>query len=159
MAAKASVQSVKEEGFSFSQFGFDSDIAFDVFIQTILDESGLRVQERVGDVMYASTDALIINHIQRAERFFAASELSVRRINRLDSATASSNQMEAVARTILELRKNKTTYLNMAEAELAAVPASTAMPESVSNAPAFGAVASSHFSTSTNNTAGIGGSQ
>jgi len=154
--SKNSPQELLDEGFAPEQFGKD-DITWPTYGQAVLDEQNQIVKDRTTS-NYASTDAGIQNHIKRAERFLAVSELWDRRAARVDaeSSVGQDNQQAELTR----FARNADKATQKAKHEFAQIPTVAATSDSASSAAAFGAETSSHFKGSgytRNSLAGIGG--
>lgn len=143
MATKNTPAELQAEGFAPEQFGTDAT-GWATYAQELLDEVTLVVKHRAGDTNYASADPIIAGHVKRAERFLAASELWLRRMNRDSAETLIGNQ-EAKAVGFTRFRTFSNDYKAKFEAEIAALPSSISVADNGSSSPGFGAVISSPF--------------
>jgi len=142
--SKATPDELKAEQFNAVQFGVEDGAVWDAYLQALLDEQAFVVKERVGAAVYDSTDAVVINRIKRTERFLAAAELWLRRMNQIESDVTVSGE-DTKNQGFTRYKTNYKSYYDKARAELAALPSASAMPTEASSAPAFGAVLTSHF--------------
>lgn len=150
--SKATPADLLAENFVPSDFGIKTDPVTDWedYAQPLLDEQAMLVEERVGTATYNSADPLIANHVSRAERFMAASELWCRRMNQVESDTVLGGEDPHTTGTGYKRYKlNAESYATKASAEIAALPSATVAQKEVTSAPAFGSVNTTHFRTLT----------
>lgn len=75
--SKASVANVTDLGFVAASFNV-LDANFSAFIQAVLDEAAVEVQDAIGASLYASTTDPIKTRVINAEKYFAAALLQKR---------------------------------------------------------------------------------
>ena len=141
--SKATIDELKAEQFNAAQFGMDEGSTWDNYLQALLDEQAFVVQERVGAAVYASSDAVVVNRIKRTERFLAAAELWLRRMNQIESDVSVSGESNRA--DFQRYENNYKSYYAKARAELAALPSASAIPTEASSVPALGVAVTSHF--------------